>query len=243
MPDSLAITRLLNHWFGGLAASAMNAVGIPADPATAITNNFALELLVAGGLILFFIVVRLTLSVERPNPAQQIAEMIHESIGGQADQIIGHGYERFQAFVTCIFLFVLLCNLLGAIPGIPAPTTSPAVPLGLAILTFLFYNFQGIRAQGPIGYLKHFAGPVWWMSWLIFPIEVVSHLARVLSLTIRLYANMFASDLVTLVFFSLIPIAIPAIFLGLHVAVSVIQAFVFMLLAMIYLSLAVAHDH
>ena len=119
----------------------------------------------------------------------------------------------------------------------------PAVPLGLAILTFLFYNFHGIRAQGPIGYLKHFAGPVWWMAWLIFPIEVVSHLARVLSLTIRLYANMFASDLVTLVFFSLIPIAIPAIFLGLHVAVSVIQAFVFMLLTMIYLSLAVAHEH
>ncbi len=243
MPESLAITRLLNHLFGGIAASAMHAVGIPADPATAITNNFALELLVAAGLIAFFILVRLTLSVENPNPVQQVAEMIHEGIGNQADQIIGHGYERFQAFVTCIFLFVLLNNLLGAIPGIPAPTTSPAVPLGLAILTFLFYNFQGVRAQGPVGYIKHFAGPVWWMSWLILPIEIVSHLARVLSLTIRLYANMFASDLVTLVFFSLIPVAIPAIFIGLHVAVSVIQAFVFMLLAMIYLSLAVAHEH
>ncbi len=81
------------------------------------------------------------------------------------------------------------------------------------------------------------------MAWLIFPIEVISHLARVLSLTIRLYANMFASDLVTLVFFSLIPIAVPAVFIGLHVAVSVIQAFVFMLLTMIYLSLATAHEH
>ena len=81
------------------------------------------------------------------------------------------------------------------------------------------------------------------MSWLILPIEIVSHLARVLSLTIRLYANMLASDLVTLVFFSLIPVAVPAIFLGLHFAVSIIQAFVFMLLTMIYLSLATAHEH
>ena len=94
-----------------------------------------------------------------------------------------------------------------------------------------------------LGYIKHFVGPVWGLARLMFPIEIVSHLARVMSLTIRLYANMFASDLVTLVFFSLIPIAVPAIFLGLHAAVSVIQAFVFMLLTMIYLSLATAHEH
>ena len=243
MQEELAITRLLNALFGGPVSSLQHAVGIQSTPATAITNPFALELLVAAGLILFFIVVRATLSVESPGPAQQVAEMVHEAIGNQADQIIGHGYERYQSFVTCIFLFVLINNLLGAIPGIPAPTTQPVVPLGLAVLTFLFYNFHGIRVQGPVGYLKHFAGPVWWMAWLIFPIEIVSHFARVLSLTIRLYANMFASDLVTLVFFSLIPIAIPAIFIGLHVAVSVIQAFVFMLLTMIYLSLATSHEH
>jgi F-type H+-transporting ATPase subunit a len=81
------------------------------------------------------------------------------------------------------------------------------------------------------------------MAWLLLPIEIVSHLARVLSLTIRLYANMFASDMVTLGFFSLIPVGIPAVFLGLHVFVSLIQAFVFMLLTMIYLSLAVAKEH
>ena len=79
------------------------------------------------------------------------------------------------------------------------------MPLGLAVPTFLYYNFHGIREQGLIGYIKHFAGPIWWMAWLMFPIEIVSHLARMMSLTIRLYANMFAGDLVTLVFFSLIP--------------------------------------
>jgi F-type H+-transporting ATPase subunit a len=243
MSDSLAITRLLNYLFGGMVASLFHALGIPANPATAIDNTFALELLVAAGLIAFFVIVRMSLSVEKPGSAQQIAEMIHDAIGGQAEQIIGHGYQSFQSFVTCIFLFVLLNNLIGLIPGVPAPTTAPVVPLGLAVLTFLYYNFHGLRAQGLVGYLKHFAGPVWWMAWLLFPIEIVSHLARVLSLTIRLYANMFASDLVTLVFFSLIPVAIPAVFLGLHVFVSVIQAFVFMLLTMIYLSLAVSHEH
>jgi F-type H+-transporting ATPase subunit a len=243
MQASLGITHLLNNVLGGPVASLQNAVGIHSTPATAITDAFALELLVAGCLILFFVVVRASLSVESPTPAQQVAEMVHEAIGGQAEQIIGHGYVPFQSFVTCIFLFVLLNNLLGAIPGIPAPTTQVSVPLGLALLTFLYYNFYGIRVNGPIGYLKQFAGPIWWMAPLLFIIEVISHLARILSLTVRLYANMFASDLVTLVFFSLVPIAVPAIFLGLHVAVSVIQAFVFMLLTMIYLSLAVSHEH
>ena len=243
MPESLAITRLLNELFGGIVASVMHLVGVNATPATAINDAFALELLVACGLIAFFVVVRVTLSVEKPNPAQQIAEMIHEFTGDQAEQIIGHGYQRFQAFVTCIFLFVVLNNLLGLIPGIETPTKSPVVPLGIALLTFLFYNFHGFRAQGVVGYMKHFAGPVWWISPLLFPIEIISHCARVMSLTIRLYANMFASDLVTLVFFSICPVVIPAAFLGLHLMVSLIQAYVFMLLAMIYLSQAVSHDH
>jgi F-type H+-transporting ATPase subunit a len=244
MPESLAFTRLLNELFGPLVASLMNLLGIhPANPAAPINDTFALELLVAGGLIAFFLIVRLTLSVEKPNPAQQLAEMIHEFTGSNAEQIIGHGYERFQAFVTCIFLFVVINNLLGLIPGIETPTKSPVVPLGIALLTFLYYNFYGFKEQGVVGYLKHFAGPVWWISPLLFPIEIISHCARVMSLTIRLYANMFASDLVTLVFFSLIPVGIPAIFLGLHFGVSLIQAYVFMLLAMIYLSQAVAHEH
>jgi F-type H+-transporting ATPase subunit a len=140
-------------------------------------------------------------------------------------------------------LFVLLNNLVGLVPGVEAPTTLIMVTLGLALPTFLYYNYYGVKEQGPIGYLKHFAGPVWWMAWLIFPIEIVSHLARVMSLSVRLYANMFAGDLVTLVFFSLVPVGIPVIFLGLHLFVSLIQAFVFTLLTMIYLSLAVSHEH
>jgi F-type H+-transporting ATPase subunit a len=244
MHENLAITNLLNHLFGPLVLSVLNLVGVhPAHPAAPINDTFALELTVAGGLVLFFLIVRFTLSVEKPNPAQQIAEMINEFTGSTADQIIGHGYQTFQAFVTCVFLFIVINNLLGLIPGIVTPTSQPVVPLGIALCTFAYYNFYGLKEQGFVGYMKHFAGPIWWISWLLFPIEVISHLARVMSLTIRLYANMFASDLVTLVFFSLIPIGIPVIFLGLHAFVSLIQAYVFMLLAMIYLSIAVAHEH
>jgi F-type H+-transporting ATPase subunit a len=243
MPEPLAITRLLNLVFGGIVVSILHLLGISADPATVISDAFALELLVVFGLIAFFAIVRLTLSVEKPNAAQQIAELINGFTGEQAEQVMGHGYERFQAFVTCVLLFVLLNNLLGLIPGVVTPTSQAVVPLGIATLTFLYYNFHGIRVQGPIGYLKHFAGPVWWLAPLLFPVEIISHLARVMSLTIRLYANMLASDLLTLICFSLFPLVAPSAFLGLHLAVSLIQAYVFMLLSIIYLSMAVAHDH
>ena len=139
-------------------------------------------------------------------------------------------------------LFILVMNLLGLIPGLMSPTSNQVVPLGLALVTFLYYHYHGIRSNGA-GYIKQFLGPVWWLAPLMFIIEVVSHLARVLSLTVRLYANMFAGDLVTLAFFSLIPVGVPLIFLGLHLGVSVIQTYVFMLLATIYLSLAVSHEH
>lgn len=243
MQNTLAITRVWNDLLGGVAASAMHAVGLSASPRTAINDTYALELTVAVCLIAFFVLVRLTLSVEKPNPAQQIAEMIHEFTGGHGEQVIGHGHERFQAFVTCVALFVVLNNLLGLLPRIDTPTAQPVVPLGIAVLTFLYYNFHGVRAQGPIGYLKHFAGPLWWLAPLLFPIEIISHLARVMSLTIRLFANMLASDLLTLVAFSMIPLAVPVAPLLLHFAVSLIQAYVFMLLAMIYLSQAVAQEH
>ena len=243
MVPNFWITRLLNHLFGPAVAALMNMVGVhPPDPARPINDTYALEVLVAACLVVFFLIVRFTLSVEKPNPAQQLAEMIHEFTGSNASQIIGHNYERFQAFVTCIFLFIVINNLLGLIPGVVTPTSAPVVPLGIALCTFIYYHFYGFKENG-LGYMKQFAGPIWWISPLLFPIEIISHCARVMSLTIRLYANMFASDLVTLVFFSLIPLAVPAVFLGLHAFVSLIQAYVFMLLSMIYLGVATAHDH
>lgn len=243
MPVDLPFTAFLNHYFAGVANAVLGLLHLQARyPQRPIDNVLAMELLVVFVLLAFFVLVRVTLSVDKPGPAQHIAEMLHGMVSEQAESIIGHGFERFVPFVTVVFIFILLCNLLGLFPGFISPTAKPWVPLGIATLTFFYYHYNGIRANG-FGYIKQFLGPVWWLAWLMLPIEIISHLARVLSLTVRLYANMFAGDLVTLAFFSLVPIAVPVVFLGLHLGVSVIQAFVFMLLAMIYLGQATAHDH
>lgn len=243
MPTQLLFTQFLNHHFAGAANALLNALHTPAAyPEAPITNAVAMELLVFLFLVAYFVVVRATLSVERPNGVQHLAEMTHEFVSEQGESIIGHGYERFVGYLTALFLFILLSNLMGLVPGLESPTANVTVPLGFALVTFVYYHYHGVRANGP-AYIKQFLGPVWWLYWLLFPIEIISHFARVLSLTVRLYANMFAGDLLTMAFFSLIPVGIPLVFLGLHLGVAAIQAYVFMLLATIYLSLAVAHDH
>jgi F-type H+-transporting ATPase subunit a len=246
--QELGITHFFNFVFGPFLAWLMQLVGFhPMRPNAPINDAFALEMLVAFGLIAFFIIVRLTLSVDNPGTVQHVAEMVHEFVANLGEQVVGHDSGRFVSFATCVLLFVLLNNLLGLltglIHGLVTPTGQPVVPLGIALMTFIYYNFHGMRVQGPWNYIKHIAGPLPWLAPLMFPIELVSHFARIMSLTIRLYANMFASDLLTLVWFSLIPLAVPSIFLGLHFAVSLIQAFVFMLLTFIYLAMAVEEAH
>jgi len=243
MPTQLLLTRILNEHFAAPVTAFLNALHVhPASPEAPITNAFAMELLAFAVLLAYFIAVRLTLSVEKPAAVQHLAEMTNEFVSEQGESIIGHGYERFVSYLTVLVLFILLANLMGLVPGLESPTANPVVPLGFALVTFLYYHYHGVRENG-FAYVKQFLGPVWWLYPLLLPIEIISHLARVLSLTVRLYANMFAGDLVTLAFFSLVPIGIPLIFLGLHLGVAVVQAYVFFLLAAIYLSLAVAHDH
>jgi F-type H+-transporting ATPase subunit a len=243
MPTQLFFTRFLNHHFAAQTDSLLGALRIaPAHPNAPITNAFAMELLIFVGMLLYFVVVRVSLSVETPGAVQHMAEMTHEFVGDQSESIIGHGYERFTTYLTVLLLFILAGNLMGLVPGLESPTGSPVVPLGFALVTFVYYHYHGVRVHG-FSYIKQFLGPVWWLYPLMLPIEIISHLARVLSLTVRLYANMFAGDMVTLAFFSLIPIGVPLVFLGLHFGVAIIQAYVFMILATVYLSLAVAHDH
>jgi F-type H+-transporting ATPase subunit a len=243
MHEPSLITDTLNKYFGNLATQVLHAVHVqPYNPQAPITETFAMEILVLGLLFIFFVLARLSLNVEKPGPIQQIAEMLHGFVSGQADSIIGHGAQRYVMFTTCVLMFVLTSNLLGMVPGLLAPTSVATVPLGVALLCFFYYHFYGVRENG-LGYLKQFVGPIWWISWMMLPIELISHFARVLSLTVRLYANMFAGEMVTLVFFSLVPIGIPIVFMGLHLGVALIQAYIFMLLTMIYVSQAVAHDH
>ncbi len=243
MPTQLLITRFLNHHFAPQVDSLLAVFHIqPAHPHAPITNELAMELVIFLALLLYFAVVRGSLSVEQPGAVQHFAEMTHEFVGSQSESIIGHGYERFTSYLTVLVLFILLGNLMGLIPGLVSPTANVVVPLGFALVTFVYYHYHGIRVHG-FSYVKQFLGPVWWLYPLMLPIEIISHCARVLSLTVRLYANMFAGDLVTLAFFSLIPVGVPLLFLSLHLGVALIQAYIFMVLATVYLSMAVSHDH
>ncbi len=243
MPEQLLFTRFLNHWFAGPATALLTAMHLPPQyPQAPITNAVAMEVLVVGFLLIVFIMVRSSLSVETPGGLQHMFEGINGFIEGQSRDVIGPHSEGFTPFLVTLGLFILIANLFGVVPGLESPTASPVVPLGCAICAFIYYQFQGFKTSG-IGYLKHFLGPMWWLSPLMLPLEIISHLARLMSLSIRLYANMFAGDMVTLVFFSLIPLAVPVLFLGLHIGVALLQAYIFVLLTTVYLAGAVATEH
>lgn len=251
--EQLVFTQFLNRLFGGPLVALLHALGVPVtNPASPITNAFAMEVLVVLLLTLFFVLVRTQLSVEKPGGLQMAMEGIYGFMRNLAHETIGHDSDRFVPYLTALGMFILSGNLIGLVPGLESPTAVPVVPLGCALLTFIYYNYYGLRKNGPIGYLKHFIGPQdkempllvrLSLPILMFPIEIFSHLARIMSLTIRLFANMFAGEMVTLVFFSLIPLGIPVLFEGLHIGVSLVQAYIFVLLACVYLGEATAHEH
>lgn len=184
------------------------------------------------------------ISVETPGKIQHILEMVIEFLHNQLEEIVGHGGKRFLNIIGTIGIFILFSNLLGLIPGMGAPTSNINVPAGCAVIVFLYYNFQGIRQQGVGKYLAHFMGPVWWLSPLMIPIEVISHLARPFSLTVRLFANIFAEELLIVVFFGLVPLFLPLPFMAYAIFGGFLQAFIFVTLTMVYLAGAVAvEDH
>jgi F-type H+-transporting ATPase subunit a len=243
MPEQLWFTHILNQLFASPVTSLLRAVHVePKYAAAPISNSFSMELLVFLLLLAFFVLVRSRLSVDNPGGLQHAFEGIEGFIQGQSNEIIGAHSEGYTAFLSTLFLFILFSNLLGVIPTFESPTAVPIVPLGCAICAFFYYQAQGFK-HGGIGYLKHFAGPMPALAPLMIPIEIISHLARVLSLTIRLFANMFAGDMVTLVFISLLPIVFPIPFLGLHIFVSLLQAYIFVLLTTVYLQGAVSEEH
>src|SRR5260370_3292453 len=117
--------------------------------------------------------------------------MAQDFVGEQAHGVIGQDYQRYVPYAMAVGLFILFSNLLGLIPGFESPTASVSIPLGCAIVTFLYYQFQGIRHH-KFHYYKQFVGPVWALAPLMFLIEVVSHLAPIFALTVRLYATMIS---------------------------------------------------
>jgi F-type H+-transporting ATPase subunit a len=242
MPESeLFITRFFNDYLAAPGNAALALVGKHAE-ARPWADFIVMQLLVVASLMLLFAVLRPKLSADKPGKFQQLFELLYEFVRGQAEDQVGHTAHRYVAYFGVILLYVLSSNLIGLIPCFESPTMNASVTAGCALTTFAYYNLKGLQANG-IRYLGHFAGPLWWLAPLMFPIEIISHLARILSLTVRLYANIFAGEQVTMVFLGLTKLGPPVIFMGLHIFVGVVQAYIFMLLAMVYVGGAVAHEH
>ncbi|MBI4083135.1 MAG: F0F1 ATP synthase subunit A [Candidatus Lambdaproteobacteria bacterium] len=156
--------------------------------------------------------------------------------------IIHHGAEKLFFVLGTLALFILANNLIGLVPGFNPPTDQYNVTVALALITFVTAHTIGIRTHG-LSYIKKFLGPIWWMSPLIFPIELISHLVRPLSLSVRLFGNMTGDHKVVAVFTTLLALGLPVPFMGLGIFVSFLQAFVFVLLSSVYFQDALEHAH
>lgn len=270
-----SLTQLVNHIFGGAALALLQALHIhPSHPDLPIPEHVVMCVVVlligaAGSLWL-----RSRLSVDNPGGAQQVAEMLFTNPLGFGIQDLleenAHDHKgKYVPMVGGVALFILLANLLSVFPAFSAPTAEKTVPLGCAIVIFLYFNWQGIKHHTVGYYLLTFAGSPkslgdWLLGILLFPVELISTAARILSLTVRLWANIFASDLLYVIFLGLLvapvtwgwekspvlgvalgifPAFIPIAFIGLHIFVAIIQTYVFTLLPSIYIGIATADEH
>ncbi|HEV2194624.1 MAG TPA: F0F1 ATP synthase subunit A, partial [Candidatus Acidoferrum sp.] len=197
------LTQLVNHYLGAAALALLAALHItPSKPEAPIPEHVVMSLMVLVVGTVLALLLRSRLSVERPGVSQQVAELLlTNSMGFGINDVLeenaGHHWQRYVPMVGSVALFVLLANLFGAFPLFTSPTAVYTVPLSCAIFAFVYFNWQGLRHHGALGYVKTFTGGVHWSLWpLIFPVEILSTCARLLSLSVRLWANIFASDLI-----------------------------------------------
>lgn len=171
-----------------------------------------------------------------------VFEILGEQFYQVAQSVLGaQGARRYFPMVAALFFFILFSNLLGLVPGLTPFTDNINVTAALGVFVFFYYHWVGIKAHG-LAYLKHFLGPVLWLAPLLLVIELASHLFRPLSLALRLRANILGDHIVLGIFSDLVPYFLPVLFYGLGVFVSLMQAFVFCLMTMVYISLSTSHD-
>jgi F-type H+-transporting ATPase subunit a len=251
MEHELWFTVLLNKLLAGVVTPLLVKIshlyGLawvkPDDAAHPIPNYVAMEVMVILVILIGATLLRRHLSVEKPGKFQHAMEVVVEFTRDMNAEIIGHGSERYLGMIATLGIFIALCNLWGLAPTLSTPTAKIQVTLGCAVAAFLYYNYQGLRQHGVLGYLKHLCGPMMAIAIIMFPIEVISNFGRLLSLSVRLQANMMVGDLLEQVFGALVPIGVPTVFAALHVFVSLLQAYIFMLLPAVYIGMAVSEEH
>jgi F-type H+-transporting ATPase subunit a len=242
----LLIVDVFNAVLGPPVTAAMGALGFHLDPAHPIPPFMVMILIIVLGLTGLCLFVRSRLSVEHPGKLQIVMEDGVQALVGMMEQWIGPKGPRYLPLVGTLFVFILCSNYLGLVPGFMAPTSSINVTLGCALTIWVYYHFHGFKEQGVVNYIKHFAlppGSPIWMAPLMFIIEIISHLSRVMSLSLRLFGNIFGEELVIAILFGLVPFIIPLPMMFLGLITGGLQAFIFVLLSIIYLQGAVAVEH
>jgi F-type H+-transporting ATPase subunit a len=241
------IVDVVNAVLGPVVAPVLEAMGFHIDPAHPVIPAYmVMILLIVTGLTALSLFVRSRLSVEHPGKLQILMEDGLKGLVGMLEQWIGPKGPRYLPLVGTLFIFILTSNYLGLVPGFMAPTSSINVTLGCALTIWVYYHFQGFKEQGVVNYLKHFAMPPGspvWMAPLMLVIEIISHLSRVMSLSLRLFGNIFGEELVIAILFGLVPFVIPLPMMLLGLITGGLQAFIFALLSIIYLQGAVAVEH
>ena len=215
--------------------------GLTADDEAIMTMSLVVVVLIVG--FSYLTTRRLGMI---PGGRQHILEMIVEGLSGFLREMVGPDGPRYLPLIASLFLYIVVSNLLGIIPGFVSPTSSINTTLALALVAFFSYHAMGLRAKG-LAYFKDFLGPVWWLAPLMLPLEIISHLARILSLSFRLFGNIKGDEIVVAILVllaGLVHYIIPfqIFMLPLAIFTGVVQALIFTMLTTIYIASAVAEE-
>jgi F-type H+-transporting ATPase subunit a len=207
-----------------------------------IPDHVIMALLVLVICAIVFPIASRRISKENPGPLQHILELTVTGLKDLLHDVVGKEGERFLNIIGAFAVFIFISNIFGLFYFLQPPTSNPNTTFALAITSFLYYNYQGIKTQGLLHYLKHFGGPIWWLFPLMFVIEIIANFARILSLGMRLFGNIFGEHTATGIFSGLVPIIVPWPMMALGIFGALLQTFVFIMLTMVYLSGAVAAE-
>jgi F-type H+-transporting ATPase subunit a len=240
LEHSLWIVEAFNRVFGPPVAALLGLFGVEADPAHAVPDFLVMVLIVAIAVpIVLRLVARRPALV--PTRRQTVAEMIVQMFESVVVDAIGPEGRKYVPVIGTVGIFIFGCNMIGLVPGLMSPTSKLNVTVGCALVVFFYYHAQGVRTQG-LKYFKHFVGEIPALAPLMLPIEIISHFSRPVSLSMRLFCNIFAEELLIVIMASIIPFLLPLPFMAVAIFTSFIQAYVFVLLSCIYIAGAVAHE-
>jgi len=241
------VNRFLTAIFGPPPIARMSpkwsAFFFPGGKGVWIQDHVIMAALLLLVLAVVLPVARRRFRKQGPNWFQNMNEMIVLAIRSLIEDVIGHGSaDKYVPLLGAFTYFILISNLMGFFFFLSPPTVSFQTTLALAVTSFIYYNVQGIREHGLLRYLKHFAGPVWWLAVLYFPIELIGNFARILSLSLRLAGNIGGEHMATGIFFGMVPIFVPWPMMILGIIGAILQTFIFVMLSIVYIYIATAHE-